>query len=89
MTTDEIKKKIDELSKRTDIAAKKKATVTGQLQAKKEELADLVKEMKAAGIDPKNLVNERDRAQKELEEMLTAYEKDLAQVETALASYSK
>lgn len=89
MTTDEIKKKIEELTKRTDIAAKKKATFNGQLQAKKEELAALIKEIKANGIDPKNLVNERDRAQKELEEMLATYEKELSQVETALASYSK
>jgi hypothetical protein len=89
MTPDEIKKKIEELQKRTDVVVKKKATFGGQLQAKKEELATLIKEIKTAGYDPKNLVSDRDKAQKELEAMITSYDSDLSQVEAALASYEK
>lgn len=89
MTADEIKKKIEDLQKRTEVVVKKKATFGGQLQAKKEELAALIKEIKAAGYDPKNLVSERDKAQKELEEMISTYETDLTQVEDALAVYEK
>lgn len=89
MTADEIKKKIEDLQKRTDVVVKKKAAFGGQLQAKKEELAALIKEIKAAGYDPKNLVSERDRAQKELEAMISTYETDLVQVEDALAGYDK
>lgn len=89
MTPDEIKKKIDDLQRRTDAVATKKANFGGQLQAKKQELADLIKEIKAAGYDPKSLVSERDKAQTELEQMISVYETDLVQVETSLASYEK
>jgi uncharacterized protein YoxC len=89
MTADEIKKKIEDLQKRTDVVVKKKATFGGQLQAKKEELATLIKEIKAAGYDPKNLVSERDKAQKELETMIATYETELTQVEDALSGYEK
>lgn len=89
MTPEEIKRKIEDLQKRSDTVAKKKATFSGQLQAKKEELATLIKEIKAAGIDPKNLVSERDKAQQELEAMIVSYEADLTQVETALSAYDR
>jgi uncharacterized protein YoxC len=89
MNTEEIKKKIDELQKRTDTVVKKKAAFGGQLQAKKEELATLVSEIKAAGYDPKTLVTERDRAQAELLAMIETYETDLARAEDALALFDK
>lgn len=89
MTPDEIKKKIDDLQRRTDVVTTKKANFGGQLQAKKQELADLIKEIKAAGYDPKNLISERDKAQTELEQMIAAYETNLSQVETSLAGYEK
>ena len=89
MTPDEIKRKIDDLQRRTDAVATKKANFGGQLQAKKQELADLIKEIRAAGYDPKNLISERDKAQAELEQMITTYETDLSKVETSLASYEK
>lgn len=87
MTPDELRRKIDDLAKRTDTVNSKKSTLSGKLQAKKEELAQLVVEIKAAGYDPKTLREERDKVQAQLTEMITAYESDLVAVETALAGY--
>ncbi len=88
MTPEEIKRKFDDLSRRTATANNIKATAAGQFQAKREELEALIAEIKAAGYDPKNLVAERDRVQKELEAQLAVYERDLAAVEQALATYN-
>ena len=87
MTPEELRKKIDDLTKRTEAANTKKSTLTGRLQAKKEELAQLILDIKAAGYDPKTLREERDKVQTQLTEMITTYETDLVAVETALASY--
>jgi len=87
MTPDELRKKIDDLAKRTEAVNTKKSTLSGKLQAKKEELAQLVVEIKAAGYDPKTLREERDKVQAQLTEMVTTYEADLVAVETALAGY--
>ena len=89
MTPEEIKRRLDDFQHRTEVATKKKASLGGQLQAKKDELAELIKEIRAAGYDPKNLTVERDKSQKDLEDALTAYEKDLVEVETALAAFDK
>jgi len=87
MTPDEIKRKIDDLQKRTDSVSQKKAAFGGQLKAKKEELAALVAEIRAAGLDPKNLISERDKARAELEQMITTFEADLVKSETALSAF--
>lgn len=87
MTPEELRKKIDDLSKRTEAANTKKSTLSGRLQAKKEELAQLIVEIKAAGYDPKTLREERDKVQAQLTEMIQTYEADLVAVENALASY--
>ena len=89
MTPDEIKNKIDSLQKRYNAAVQTKAGLAGQLQAKKEELAAIVKEIKAAGYDPKNLTQERDRVKHDLEEMIIGLEKELTDVETALSTFKK
>lgn len=87
MTPEELRKKIDDLSKRTEAANTKKSTLSGRLQAKKEELAQLIVEIKAAGYDPKTLREERDKVQTQLTEMIQTYEADLIAVENALATY--
>jgi septal ring factor EnvC (AmiA/AmiB activator) len=89
MTPDEIKKKIDDLSRRTEVAQKKKSQYEGQLQKVKEDLADLVTEVKAAGYDPKNLSAERDKAEASLLQEIAEYETKLLAVETSLAGYDK
>jgi chromosome segregation ATPase len=87
MTPEQIDLKIKELEKRTDVAAKKKAALGGQLTEKKDQLKLLIDEIKEAGFDPKTLPAERDRLQKELVADLEKYEKGLSEVETALATY--
>ena len=87
MTPDELRRKIDDLAKRTETVNNKKATQSGKLQARKDELAALITEVRAAGYDPKTLREERDKAQATLVEMVKDYETKLVAVETALASY--
>ena len=89
MTPEELKKKVEDLIRRTDTVNKKKAGVGGQLEAKKEELATLIKEIRAAGHDPKNLASERDKAETDLKDMVVAYEKDLVAAEQALIAFDK
>ena len=88
-TPDELRKKIEDLAKRTDTVNRRKSELQGLLQAKKEELVKLLNEVKAAGVDPKNLTAERDKAKTDLESMIASYEKDLAATEQALAAYDK
>jgi uncharacterized coiled-coil DUF342 family protein len=87
MTPDEIKKKIDELHTRYNAAVQSKAGLSGQLTAKKEELANIVKEIRDAGYEPKNLVQEAARAKSELETMIEKFEQELTAVETALSAF--
>ena len=89
MTLEDIKKKIDDLTRRTEVASKKKAQLEGQIQQVKENLADLITEIKAAGYDPKTLSAERDKAEAQLLQEIADYETKLAAVETALAEYDK
>lgn len=84
---DEIEKKIEDLQRRHTNAVRRKSELTGQLEAKKAELASLVQEIKDAGYDPKNLKQERDRVKIELESMITTLDQELTRVETALDSY--
>ena len=87
MTPEELRKKIDDLTKRTEVVNTKKSNLNGKLQVKKEELAQLIVEIKAAGYDPKTLREERDKVQAQLTDMIASYETDLAAVESALAGY--
>lgn len=87
MSPDEMQRKISDLTKRTDVVTKKRAMLIGQLEEKKKQLAELLQEIKAAGYDPKTLHMDRDRLQKELEAEVAAYEKELVEVEKALATF--
>jgi septal ring factor EnvC (AmiA/AmiB activator) len=89
MSPEEIKNKIEALQKRYNAAVQEKAGLAGQLQAKKDELALIVQEIRAAGYDPKNLTQERDRVKQELEEMINKLETELTDVETALQAFKK
>jgi uncharacterized protein YoxC len=89
MTPEQMKKKIEELSKRTQAVRSKKATLKGQLQAKREELERLVKEIRAAGYDPFKLAEERNKKKAEVEAAIASFEKDLTEVEQALAKFEK
>lgn len=86
---DQIKQRVDELTRRFNAASKKKAEFRGQLEAKKEELVALKHEIEAAGFDPKNLKKEKDRLETELVNLMDGFEKELVEVETALAAFDK
>lgn len=89
MTPEQMKKKVDDLTKRTNEVRSKKATLKGQLQAKRDELDRLIKEIRAAGYDPKKLLEERNKKKAEVEAAIASFEKDLAEVEAALAKFDK
>lgn len=88
-TGDATRKKVDDLKARHEAVVTRKAELQGRFDEKKEELAALVKEIKAAGYDPKKLPEERAKLQGELEAMINGFEKDLGDVESALAEFEK
>lgn len=85
-TPEDIRRRIDSVMRRSDQANKKKAALQGTLKAKQEELAALLKEIREAGYQPKELVLERDKAQADLISKLETYETRLTEVEAALAA---
>jgi uncharacterized protein YoxC len=87
--SDDIKSRIDDLQRRHNAVVQKKAGLAGQLQAKKEELAAIVQEIKDAGYDPKKITQERDRAKQELETMIVKLEGELTEVENALSAFQQ
>lgn len=86
---DQLKQRVDDITRRFNVAGKKRSEFRGQLEAKKEELVALKREIEAAGFDPKNLKKDRDKLEAELIALLDAFEKDLVEVETALATFEK
>ncbi len=86
---DELSTTIDSLQKRYATVLRRKAELGGALKAKKDELAALVKEITDAGYNPKTLVDDRNKAQDELEQLVTSFDKDLKDAEEALAAYDK
>lgn len=88
-TTEEIKKRIDQLSKRHAAASEKRTKLAGKLEEKKAELVKLKKEIEDAGYQPKNLKAERDRLEAELLELMETFDQELTQVEESLEEYDK
>jgi chromosome segregation ATPase len=76
-----------DLERRYSAVTSKKAKLQGQLEAKKQELVALNEEIQAAGYDPKNLKKEKERVERSLAQELDAFERDLQEVETAIASF--
>lgn len=89
MASEQIKQRIEDLAKRYKTVNQKKAESEGQLKAKRKELQDLVTQIKAMGIDPKDLKKERDRLETELLELLTTFERELGEVEAAFEAIDK
>jgi uncharacterized protein (DUF3084 family) len=89
MASEQIKQRIEDLAKRYKTVNQKKAESEGQLKAKRKELQDLVTQIKAMGIDPKDLKKERDRLETELLELLTTFERELGEVEAAFEAFEK
>lgn len=86
---EEIRKSVETALRRKDSVDQNKAALGGQLQAKKDELATVVKEVRDAGYDPRTLAQTRDKVQAELEEMVANLNKELDVAETAIAALKK
>jgi len=84
---DEIQKRIENLQRRHAEVMQRKAAASGQLQARKDELAEIVKEIRAAGFDPKQITHIRDKARQDLAAEITKHETELAEVEAALQGF--
>ncbi len=85
-TTDEIRKKVDDVTRRVDAVRRKKVELATLLEGKKAELSRLVDEIRAAGFDPTDLGYEATNAERDLAAMVAALETDLAVTDQALAS---
>lgn len=83
-TVEEYRKKIEDLGKRAREASEKKSALKGQFEAKKQELSTLIEDIKAAGYDPKNLKEEKDKIERSLVDQIASYDKDLTEIESAL-----
>lgn len=86
---EQLRAQVDELGKRYKTVSSRKSSLSGLLQAKKEELANLKREIEAAGLDPKRLKERRDEVQTELVAAIEDFDKKLTAVETAFAEFDK
>lgn len=86
---DELKRKVDDLISRHKKVSEAKAKRQGELEAKKAELVALGEEIQAAGFDPRKLKEQRDEAHEQLESLIEAFQRELAEVEEALASFEQ
>lgn len=86
---EQIRERVEGLTRRHQLASERKSKLTGKLEEKKEELAKLSKEIQAAGLNPKELKTEKARLEKELSELIDTFETELSQVEAALDEYEK
>ena len=89
LTPEELNAKIQDLQTRHKRLLNRKAELGGELKSKKDELASLVKEIQAAGYNPKTLVEDRNKAQQELESLMEEFEKGLVAAENSLSAYDK
>jgi multidrug resistance efflux pump len=89
MTDDDLRRRVDDVTRRTDSVREAKASVNGQLAAKKKQLEELLDEIRKEGLDPRTLIAERDKAKGELVSLLDTYEKDLTGAEAALAFFQE
>ena len=84
---EQIRDKVEELAKRYKSASAKKSSLSGLLQAKKDELASLKREIEAAGLDPKKLKEKRDELRTEVVAAIETFDRNLTQVEEAFAAF--
>lgn len=89
MDKDDIAAKVRDLMSRHRMVVERKAQLSGQLQAKKEELTKLCLEIKEAGYDPTTLADECKKAETDLLTEIAAFEAELAKAETALAGFDR
>lgn len=89
LSPDKLQEKVANITQRHSRILRRKSELSGELKSKKEELAALVREISDSGYNPKTLVEERNKTQRELEEMLESYDKQLTEVESTFAEYDR
>lgn len=89
LAPDKLQEKVNSIITRHSRVMHRKSELAGELKSKREELADLVKEISASGYNPKTLVEERNKTQAELEQMVQDYEAQLSEVEATFDEYDK
>lgn len=87
LSPDKLQERVQALSTRYKSVVRRKTELGGELKAKKDELVDLVNEIKSAGYNPKTLVDDRNNAQKDLEELCDVFEAGLTESEKILSEY--
>jgi uncharacterized protein YoxC len=84
---DDIQKRIEGLQRRHAEVQQRKANAAGALQARKDELAQIVQEIKEAGYDPKQITQIRDQVQADLIREVEKLEAALSEVESSLNGF--
>ncbi len=84
---DQIKTRLADLEQRHAACSAKKSKLQGQLEAKKQELAALKEEIEAAGYNPRQLKQAKEKTEKDLVAAMDEFERNLQEVETAIASF--
>jgi chromosome segregation ATPase len=84
---DQIKARLADLEKRHAACSSRKSKLEGQLDAKKQELVALKEEIEAAGYNPRQLKQAMEKAKKDLVDAMDSFERDLTEVEQAIASF--
>jgi len=87
MEIEALQKKLQDLTSRAKKVKQQRSEILGSLNAKKEELTNLVKEIQGAGYNPKTVKAEYEQAMKTLEEMMEDYEKQLVKAETSIDEF--
>lgn len=88
-TVEQINERVEELTRRHGVAKERKSKLAGKLDEKKAELVRLKKDIEAHGYSAKDLKFEKEKLEAELVTLMDEFDKDLVQVEDALAEYEK
>lgn len=87
MDFEALKRKVEDLVAREKKVRQKKAEVKGTLEAKKQELQNLVIEIQEAGYNPKTIREDYEKAFKELDAMVADYSEKMTKAEEAIDEF--
>lgn len=82
-TTDSLKERMKSLKTRQDRLTDKRAALAAESKIKKEELAALIQQIRAAGFQPESLDAELAQAETALIEAMDRFEEELRRAEVA------
>lgn len=85
----DLKARIEAANNRRNALASDLAKIKGQYEAAQENLAQIESECRAKGVDPNDLDREIERLRSAIEQKVTAYEAELAQVENLVNLFKK